>query len=35
MDYDAMIPLMESVDEKHSAFYFFKHGLLAEKVVSI
>jgi len=32
MDYDAMIPLMESVDEKTSNFYFFKHGLIEEKV---
>jgi len=32
MDYDAMIPLMESIDEKTSAFYFFKHGLIEEKV---
>lgn len=32
MDYDAMIPLMESVDDKISSFYFFKHGLIEEKV---
>merc|ERR1711955_42806 len=31
MDYDAMIPVMENEGEKYM-FYFFKHGLVEEKV---
>jgi len=32
MDYEAMVPVCESIDEKTSVFYFFKHGLIEEKV---